>query len=81
MITLDGLTEFLGWCSAINIAVLLFATFFLIFLRNVILPLHARIFDTSEDTLFRLYLQYLSLYKIALFIFNLVPYVALKLMA
>lgn len=73
-------TGFFGWCAAINIGFMLFATVFLLLFRGVALKLHARMFGLSEQDLMRAYFQYLSNYKIAAIVFSIVPYLSLKLM-
>ena len=78
--TITELTEFLGWILLINIAVLLVASFMLTAMRGMIVQIHQKILGLSEDDLLRAYTQYLSQYKIAVFVFNLAPYLALKLM-
>ncbi len=79
--TIAELTEFLGWTLVINIAVLLIASFMLTAMRGMIVQIHRKMLGLSEDDLLRAYTQYLAQYKIAVFVFNLAPYVALKLMA
>ena len=78
--TITELTEFLGWILVINIAVLLVASFMLIAMRGMIVQIHRKMLGLSEDDLLRAYTQYLAQYKIAVFVFNLAPYLALKLM-
>ena len=80
MITIDSLTVFLGWCSVINIGILLFTTFILIMLRQPVSKLHSKLFGVNQKKLLATYFQYLGNYKIAIFMLNLVPYIALKLM-
>ena len=81
MDSLDSLTSLLGWCSAINIGVLMFASLMVISMRDTIVSIHARMFGLSEGDLLRAYFQYLAQYKIAIFILNIVPYIALKITA
>ncbi len=78
--TIAELTEFLGWILVINIAVLLIASFMLTAMRGMLLQIHGKMLGLSEDDLLRAYTQYLAQYKIAVFVFNLAPYLALKLM-
>ena len=78
--TITELTEFLGWILVINIAVLLVASFMLTAMRGMIVQIHRKMLGLSEDDLLRAYTQYLAQYKIAVFVFNLAPYLALKLM-
>ena len=80
MITIDAITAFLGWCSVINIGVLLLTTILLIILKDPIVNIHSKLFGLSRDDLPLIYFQYIANYKIAIIIFNLVPYIAMKLM-
>jgi Zn-dependent protease len=50
-------------------------------MRGVIAGIHAKMYGLSEADLSRAYFQYLAHYKIAIFVFNLVPYIALVIIA
>ena len=77
----ESLTQFFGWCTVINLAMLLLATLVLVPMRASISGIHAKMFGLQEAEMSRAYVQYLSQYKVAIFIFNLVPYIALKMSA
>ena len=79
--TIDTLTTFLGWCSVINIGVLLFSTLMMIVVRDFAIKLHSSLFGVNPEELPLIYLQYLGNYKIAIIVLNIVPYIALKVMA
>jgi len=81
MDSMESLRSFLGWCSAINLGMLCVAALALLLLRGPISKLHAGMYGLSEDDLSRAYFQYLAQYKLAIIIFNLVPYIALRIMA
>ncbi|WP_372716876.1 DUF6868 family protein [Immundisolibacter sp.] len=81
MNSIETLTTFLGWSTVINFGVLAVAAILLILMRGPISKLHARMFSLDEAELSRAYFQYLAQYKIAIFVFNLAPYIALKIMA
>ncbi|WP_372724105.1 DUF6868 family protein [Immundisolibacter sp.] len=81
MNSIETLTTFLGWSTVINFGVLTVAAILLILMRGPISTLHARMFSLDEAELSRAYFQYLAQYKIAIFVFNLAPYIALKIMA
>ena len=81
MMTVETLTELLGWASAINIAILIFSTLMLIVTRGSITKTHSKLFGIDEKDLGRAYFQYLGQYKIAIIVLNIAPYVALKIMA
>ncbi|WP_413663344.1 DUF6868 family protein [Microbulbifer sp. CNSA002] len=77
----ENLTLFLGWASIINILILLVSTIGLVCLRKSITRIHARIFELNEQDLGRAYFQYLAQYKIAIIVFNITPYFALKIIS
>ena len=78
---LQSLTTFLGWCSVINLIALCIASLALILAQNLIAGIHSRMFDVSKENLSLIYIQYMSNYKIAIVMLNLVPYLALRIMA
>jgi len=71
--------EVLGWSTILNVGILLFSTAVLAVAGAPIKRIHAKMFDLSEDDLSRAYFQYLAQYKIAVLVFNLVPYLALRI--
>lgn len=82
MIDLANLTEFLGWCTLLNYAVLVFSALLLVSgVGNWAKRLHGKLFNLSETELNALYFSYLANYKVAIFVLNLVPYLALKIIA
>ena len=81
MNSLATLTEFFGWCTAINLGVLVVAALFASLMRGTMVNIHGKLFGLGEAELSRQYFQYLAQYKIAIFVLNLTPYIALKIMA
>ena len=81
MFTIETLTELLGWASVINICILIIASISVMLMRNAMISLHGKMFGLDSADLSRAYFQYLAQYKIAIFVFNLVPYIALKIIA
>lgn len=79
--TIEVLTELLGWASVINIVILLLSTLSLIAMRGAISGIHSKLFGLDEKDLGRAYFQYLAQYKIAIIVLNIAPYIALKVMA
>jgi hypothetical protein len=80
VISIELLTTFLGWCSLINVGVLVLSTIILILKKDAIIAMHARWFAIDRQALPSVYFEYLGHYKIAILVFNLVPYLALKIM-
>jgi len=81
MTSIETLAAFLGWCTAINMGMLILASVLLGLTRGSISKIHAKMFALDEADLSRAYFQYLAQYKIAFFIFNLVPYIALRIIS
>lgn len=76
---INTLTAFFGWCSLVNIAILLFSTFTVIALRTPVAGLHGRLLGIDPAILPLEYFRYLGQYKLAIIVFNIVPYLALRI--
>lgn len=81
MNTIPILTSFLGWCLVLNIGLLMFSTIMIMLCKTWITKLHAKLLNMNEDALSIEYFRYLANYKVLVIVFNLAPWVALKLMS
>ena len=81
MNSIEMLREFIGWCSVINIGMLFLSTIMLMLMRGWIIKIHAKMTGVSEAELPGIYLQFLGNYKMLIIVLNLVPYIALRIMA
>ena len=79
MFTLETFTSFLGWCAVINIAVLLFSTLAVVSCKGCVAKIHSKMLGVEEEKLPVLYFQYLGNYKVMTLVFNIAPYLALRL--
>ena len=81
MASIEVLATFLGWCTVFNASVLLLFVLVTGFAHDTVGKLNAKLFGvTPEDakvTIFRVFMQY----RVAFVVLNLVPYIALKIMA
>jgi len=75
------LTQFFGWCLLINSAILLFMTIALVACKGFVSRTHSKLLGVTEDSLIQTYVHFLGLFKVAIIILNLTPYIALKIMA
>ncbi|MBN2189697.1 MAG: hypothetical protein JW728_00610 [Candidatus Aureabacteria bacterium] len=75
--TVDTLRAALGWCSIINIGMLLWWSLFFIFARDWIYKIHSRWFKLTPEKFDAIHYSGMAFYKICIFIFNVVPYFAL----
>jgi hypothetical protein len=80
MTSLETLAAFLGWCTLINMGMLIFASLAMVSMRETMTKMHSSMFGLDDTDLARAYFQYLAQYKILIFVFNLVPYLALRIM-
>ena len=75
------LTTFLGWCTVVNFALLATIAACLMVMRGWVKGIHGSMYGVPEDQLDAIYFNYMANYKLLIFVFNLVPWFALTLMA
>jgi len=80
MLDIHVITTFLGWCSLINSGLFVFSSAVLIAGGDYVKGLHSKFFALNPDDLNKAYFRFLGNYKLAIIIFNITPYCALKLM-
>lgn len=78
--TIETLTELFGWITIINMGLLMFSTVMIFLLKGVAIKIHSKMFSLDEKELSRAYFQYLGNFKVFVIVFNLTPYIALKIM-
>lgn len=80
MIEINEITLFLGWCLIINVCIFVFTLLLITIFKGILTKINQKLFAIQPPELARLYFKYLSNYKLGILIFNLVPYLSLKLM-
>ena len=68
------------WMTVVNFLILMISAFGVVMLTQEMKVLHSKIFHISPDKLSLIYFEYLAWYKLLWLIFNLVPYVAMRIM-
>ena len=71
--------EILGWCALINFGLLLWWVLFIVFAHGWTYRLHNRWFRISIEQFDAMHYAGMGLFKLAVVIFNLVPYLALRI--
>jgi hypothetical protein len=73
-------SDFLGWSALLNYFLL--TTWFLLFViaKEWLFELHSAWFDISRTHFNVLHYSGIAFYKILLFVFNLMPYLAIRIM-
>ena len=77
---IETIRTFLGWCTVINLGLFILSSILIIAIRGIASRFHAKLFGLDEKFISQAYFQYLGQYKIAVIVFNIVPYFALKVM-
>ncbi len=71
----------LGWCTIINSGFFLFWVAFYIFGRSFVHRVHGRMFEISAPTMNVIHYSGMAFFKLLIIIFNLVPYLELRIVA
>ncbi len=77
---LQTLTTFFGWCLVVNLCFLIFAGIFVLLLNELIAKINAKIFGTTIEEAKSGLFQAFQNYRAAFVIFNIAPYIALRIM-
>jgi len=77
--TLDILRGVLGWCAVINIGMLLLWFLFLAFAHDWIYRMHSKWFKIPAETFNAIHYTGIVFFKIVIFVFNIIPYFALRI--
>ncbi len=80
VMSIEQVTAFFGWCSVINIGFLWFTALMLIFAGDWAKGIHSRMFKVKKEDLGNMYFNYLAYMKLLIIVFNVVPWLALKIM-
>ena len=71
---------FFAWCLVFNLALLLWWAFFLMFAHDWTYRLHRKWFKISVEQFDAIHYAAIAAFKLGVFMFNLVPYFALRIM-
>lgn len=77
--TLETIRAALAWCSLINIVLLLWWVLFFTLAHDWMYRMHRRWFNLSVDTFDAVHYAGMALFKVGIFLFNLVPYLSLRI--
>lgn len=77
--TLEQLTELFKWMTIINIGIFIISSVLSMVFRRIVCTIHGKLFGLEEDKVSLVVYGYFGVYKIAILVFNLVPYISLLL--
>ena len=79
--TIKILSEALLWSALINMGLLFWWAGFFIFGHGFIYRMHSRWFKLSEEKFDAIHYSGMAFYKICIFVFNIVPWLALEIIS
>ncbi len=74
---IDSIRAFFMWCTILNVALLSLSSLMCICAGDWLWRIHSKWFSISRETFNVAIYSFLGLYKVLVFVFNLIPYVAL----
>jgi hypothetical protein len=75
----ETLRDVLGWCTIINFSILLWWFLFFSLAHDWLYRLHGRWFKLPVERFDAIHYAGMAFFKISIFLFNLVPYLALRI--
>jgi len=76
---IQDLRSVLGWCTIIDYALLLFWFVVFILAHDWLHRLHGRWFSMSEEKFDAVHYTLMGVFKLGIFLFNLVPYLSIRI--
>ena len=68
-----------GWCGIINLVILLFWFLMLVFVNEFVYKIHSRMFRINKKRFDAIHYQGMMYFKVFVIMFNVVPYLALRI--
>ena len=79
--TVDILLGVLGWSAVINIGLLLWWSLWILFAHDFVYRIHSKWFKIPVEKFDAIHYAGMAFYKITIIVFNVVPYLALRIIA
>lgn len=76
---IESVRNFFAWCSLINMGLLLFWLVWLRFLHDFVYSVHGKWFNLSVEEFNGIHYRGMLHFKMGIFLFNIVPYLALRI--
>ena len=77
-VTKENLRTFLGWCTVINLGILLYWFLAIAFAHDFVFQTHTWWFEISEERFDEIHYTMMGYYKLAVLLFNVTPYLVLR---
>lgn len=79
--TVEFIAAILGWCTLINFGLLIWWFLFAVIAHDWTYRLHTKWFKISQEQFDAIHYSLMGVFKIGVITFNLVPYLALRIVA
>jgi hypothetical protein len=79
--TLETIRDALAWCSVMNIILLLVWFIMFALAHDWVYRMHSKWYKLSQDAFNTIHYSGIAFFKIVIFVFNIVPYLALRIVA
>ena len=79
--TLELVTAMLGWCTAINLGLLVWWILFVVLAHDWTYRVHTKWVEISPQQFDAIHYAGMGIFKMVVIVFNLVPYLALRIVA
>lgn len=76
---IEILRSTLGWCTVINFGLLIWWALFMLLAHDLVYRLHSRWFKLSVEQFDAIHYTGMAFFKIMVLLFNLAPYIALRI--
>ncbi len=77
--TIDVIKQVFFWCFVINMGMLLWWFLAIILMHDFVYRMHSKWFKMSVEKFDSIHYLGMAIFKILIFVFNLVPYIALSI--
>lgn len=77
--TVEIIRDILGWCSVINVGLLLWWLLIFTMAHDWIYKMHGKWFKLSVERFDTIHYAGMAFFKICIFLFNIVPYLAIRI--
>ncbi len=77
--SIEMLIKFLGWCAVLNVALLIWWALFMIFAHDWVYRIHSKWFYMNLERFDSIHYAGIAYYKLSIILFNIAPYLALRI--
>jgi len=77
--TVEIIRNFLAWCSIINVGVLIYWWLFFTLAHGFVYRIHGKWFKLSVEKFDAIHYTGMAFFKMSIILFNIVPYIALRI--